>query len=99
MFDALLFSFSTSIQVTTDCLALVGSILAEHPPMMEALSANASAKEFVVTTLARNPAPRVRRQMGQLLVGARPIAGTLLRWLAEELEASLVLAARNSELC
>lgn len=75
-------------QVISDCLAVVGSILAEHPPMMVALSKNTSAREFVVSTLARNPAPRVRRQMGQLLVGARPMAGTLLKWLTGELEVS-----------
>lgn len=63
--------------------------------MMAALSANASAREFVVTILARNPAPRVRRQMGQLLVGARPMAGTLLRWLAGELEVSRLGTAED----
>lgn len=64
------------------------AILAEHPPIMKALAANASAREFVVTTLARNPAARLRLQMGQLLVGLRPMAGTLLRWLTGELEVS-----------
>lgn len=54
--------------------------------MMEALSKNSDAREFVVSTLTGNPEPRVRRQMGQLLVGARPMAGTLLRWLTGELE-------------
>lgn len=75
-----------NVQVITDCLAVVGSILREHPAMMAALSKNDSAREFVVSTLARNPAPRVRRQMGHLLVGARPMAGTLLKWLTGELE-------------
>ena len=63
-------------------------MLGEHPSMMAALSKNPSVREFVVSTLARNPSPRVRRQMGQLLVGAKPMAGTLLRWLTVELEAS-----------
>lgn len=75
-----------NIQVITDCLAVVGSILREHPAMMAALSKNDSARDFVVSTLASNPAPRVRRQMGHLLVGARPMAGTLLKWLTRELE-------------
>lgn len=70
----------------TDCLAVVGSILGEKPQMMAALSRNADAREFVVGTLTRNPEPRVRRQMGQLLLGARPMAGVLLRWLTGELE-------------
>lgn len=78
--------FFIHLQVITDCLAVVGSILAERPPMMTALTRNASAREFVVSTLARNPAPRVRRQMGDVLVGAKPMAGTLLRWLTGELQ-------------
>eukprot|EP00903_Cladosiphon_okamuranus_P009694 g9223.t1 len=73
-------------QVITDCLAVVGSILGEKPPLMAALSKNPDAREFVVGTLTRNPEPRVRRQMGQLVVGARPMAGILLRWLTGELE-------------
>lgn len=70
----------------TDCLAVVGSILSEKPSMMAALSKNSNAREFVVSTLTRNPEPRVRRQMGQLVVGARPMAGVLLRWLTGGLE-------------
>lgn len=73
-------------QVITDCLEVVGSILGQHPSMMQALSENRSAQEFVVTTLVRNPAPRVRRHMGLLLIGARPMVGLLLQWLAAELE-------------
>ncbi|CAN0111832.1 unnamed protein product, partial [Ectocarpus sp. 4 AP-2014] len=73
-------------KVITDCLAVVGSILGEKPQMMAALSRNADAREFVVGTLTRNPEPRVRRQMGQLLLGARPMAGVLLSWLTGELE-------------
>lgn len=80
--------WTTTYQVITDCLQVVEAILGEHPPMMKALAANASAREFVVTTLARNPAARLRLQMGQLLVGLRSMAGTLLRWLTGELEVS-----------
>lgn len=76
---------------------MVGSVLGEHPAMMSALSRNASVREFVVSTLARNPAPRLRRQMGHLLVGARPMAGTLLRWLTDELEASFCIDSRHFE--
>ncbi|CAM9396814.1 unnamed protein product, partial [Scytosiphon promiscuus] len=66
------------MKVITDCLAVVAAILGTRPLMMEALSKNSDAREFVVSTLTRNPEPRVRRQMGQLLVGARPMAGILL---------------------
>ncbi|CAM9713417.1 unnamed protein product [Ascophyllum nodosum] len=81
-------------QVITDCLTVVGSVLGEHPSMMAALSKNPSVREFVVSTLARNPSSRIRRQMGQLLVGSMPIAGTLLRWLTAELE-ELPLSSRH----
>ncbi|CAM9556174.1 unnamed protein product, partial [Sphacelaria rigidula] len=77
---------ASNVCVMTDCLLIVEAVLDEHAPMMKALADNASARELVVTTLARNPAARLRRQMGQLLIGLRPMAGTLLCWLTGELQ-------------
>ena len=77
-----------SFQVITNYSAVVGSVLGEHPGIMAALFENLPVREFVVSTLARNPSPRVRRHMVQLFVGSMPMAGTLLRWLTVELEAS-----------